>query len=122
MELLNTLISGISVGSTLCGALATLTGTNTVRPPPSARWVVPSAAPRFSPTGSAAAYPRWPEAFSAPERRCVRMFTLLTAATAAVVSTTPPVGGLLLAAIGLKALSDAAEISRDAREHDSDRR
>lgn len=28
MELLNTLISGISVGSTLCGAL---TGTNTVR-------------------------------------------------------------------------------------------
>lgn len=42
------------------------------------------------------------------------MFTLLTAATAAVVSTTPPVGGLLLAAIGLKALSDAAEISRDA--------
>ena len=29
------------------------------------------------------------------------MFTLLTAATAAVVSTTPPVGGLLLAAIGL---------------------
>lgn len=43
------------------------------------------------------------------------MFTLLTAATAAVVSTTPPVGGL-------KALSDAAEISRDAREHDSDRR
>ena len=37
-------------------------------------------------------------------------------------STTPPVGGLLLAAIGLKALSDAAEISRDAREHDSDRR
>ena len=34
----------------------------------------------------------------------------------------PPVGGLLLAAIGLKALSDAAEISRDAREHDSDRR
>ena len=27
MELLNTLISGISVGSTLCGALATLTGT-----------------------------------------------------------------------------------------------
>lgn len=50
------------------------------------------------------------------------MFTLLTAATAAVVSTTPPVGGLLLAAIGLKALSDAAEISRDAREHDSDRR
>lgn len=50
------------------------------------------------------------------------MFTLLTAATAAVVSTTPPVGGLFLAAIGLKALSDAAEISRDAREHDSDRR
>ncbi len=49
------------------------------------------------------------------------MFTLLTAATAAVVSTTPPVGGLLLAAIGLKALSDAAEISRDAREHGSDR-
>ena len=49
------------------------------------------------------------------------MFTLLTAATAAVVST-PPVGGLFLAAIGLKALSDAAEISRDAREHDSDRR
>ena len=43
------------------------------------------------------------------------MFTLLAAATAAVVSTTPP-------AIGLKALSDAAEISRDAREHDSDRR
>ena len=41
------------------------------------------------------------------------MFTLLTAATAAVVSTTPPVGGLLLAAIGLKA--------RDAREHGSDR-
>ena len=31
MELLNTLVSGISVGSTLCGALATLTGTNTVR-------------------------------------------------------------------------------------------
>lgn len=27
-----------------------------------------------------------------------------------------------LAAIGLKALSDAAEISRDAREHGSDRR
>ena len=50
------------------------------------------------------------------------MFTLLTAATAAVVSTTPPVGGLFLAAIGLKALSDAAEISRDAREHDRDRR
>ncbi len=50
------------------------------------------------------------------------MFTLLTAATAAVVSTTPSVGGLFLAAIGLKALSDAAEISRDAREHDSDRR
>lgn len=50
------------------------------------------------------------------------MFTLLTAATVAVVSTTPPVGGLFLAAIGLKALSDAAEISRDAREHDSDRR
>ena len=48
------------------------------------------------------------------------MFTLLTAATAAVVSTTPPIGGLLLAAIGLKALSDAAEISRDAREHDSE--
>ena len=58
MELLNTLISGISVGSTLCGAIATITGTNTVR----------------------------------------------------------------AAAIGLKALSDAAEISRDAREHDSDRR
>lgn len=50
------------------------------------------------------------------------MFTLLTAVTTAVVSTTPPVSGLLLAAIGLKALSDAAEISRDAREHDSDRR
>lgn len=51
------------------------------------------------------------------------MFTLLTAVTTAVVSTTPPVGGrLLLAAIGLKALSDAAEISRDAREHGSDRR
>ena len=114
MELLNTLISGISVGSTLCGALATLTGTNTVR------------AAAIGTLGGAvcgaAAYPRWPEAFSAPERRCVRMFTLLTAATAAVVSTTPPVGGLLLAAIGLKALSDAAEISRDAREHDSDRR
>ena len=28
MELLNTLISGISVGSTLCGALATITGTS----------------------------------------------------------------------------------------------
>lgn len=53
------------------------------------------------------------------------MFTLLTAVTTAVVSTTPPVSGLLLAAIGLKALSDAAEISRDARdarEHGSDRR
>lgn len=49
------------------------------------------------------------------------MFTLLTAVTTAVVSTTPPVSGLLLAAIGLKALSDA-EISRDAREHGSDRR
>ena len=46
------------------------------------------------------------------------MFTLLTAVTTAVVSTTPPVSGLLLAAIGLKALSDAAEISRDAREHE----
>lgn len=33
------------------------------------------------------------------------MFTLLTAVTTAVVSTTPPVSGLLLAAIGLKALS-----------------
>lgn len=49
------------------------------------------------------------------------MFTLLTAVTTAVVSTTPPVSGLILAAIGLKALSDAAEISRDAREHGSDR-
>lgn len=73
MELLNTLISGISVGSTLCGALATLTGTNTVR-------------------------------------------------AAAIGTLGGAVGGLLLAAIGLKALSDAAEISRDAREHDSDRR
>lgn len=93
MELLNTLISGISVGSTLCGALATLTGTNTVR------------AAAIGTLGGA-----------------VCGAALLTAATAAVVSTTPPVGGLLLAAIGLKALSDAAEISRDAREHDSDRR
>lgn len=50
------------------------------------------------------------------------MFALLSAATAAVVSTTPPIGGLLVAAIGLKALSDAAEVSRDAREHGSDRR
>ncbi len=50
------------------------------------------------------------------------MFALLSAATAAVVSTTPPISGLLIAAIGLKALSDAAEVSRDAREHGSDRR
>lgn len=50
------------------------------------------------------------------------MFALLSAATAAVVSTTPPIGGLLVAAIGLKALSDAAEVSRNAREHGSDRR
>lgn len=31
MELLSTMIAGISVGSALCGALATLTGTNAVR-------------------------------------------------------------------------------------------
>ena len=42
------------------------------------------------------------------------MFTLLTAATAAVISTTPPVGELFLAAIGLKALSDAPQSSPSA--------
>ena len=48
------------------------------------------------------------------------MFILSTVIAGATLGGT--IGGLLLAAIGLKALSDAAEISRDAREHDSDRR